>query len=111
MNRQPVEDAPDLELGEAIDRFIARNRPNWKGQTERSYRKSLDTFEIFAEDAELETLADLTLWEVGQYTDWLLEQEYAQATVASKQKQARRWLKWLESQGYLGVVSIWQSSR
>lgn len=103
MTRQPTEDAPDLELGEAIDRFIARNRPNWKGQTERTYRKSLATFETFADEADLDTLADLSLWEVGRYTDWLLEQEYAQATVASKQKQARRWLKWLESQGYLDV--------
>ena len=105
MNRAASDDAPDLDIEEAVDRFIRRNRPDWKGETERSYRKSLDTFERYAEQADLETLEDLSLWTVGQYTDWLLEdeQDYARATVASKQKQARRWLKWLESQGLVDI--------
>lgn len=94
---------PDLEIAEAIDLFITRNRPDWKGETARTYRKSLDTFETFAADEELETLADLEMWKIGQYTDWLVQEDYARVTVQSKQKQARRWLKWLESQGYLRV--------
>lgn len=98
-----AEDAPDLDIEEAVDLFIRRNRPDWKGQTERTYRKSLDTFEEYAADEDLETLSDLSLWTVGQYTDWLLATDYARSTIASKQKQARRWLKWLESQGLVDI--------
>ncbi|MGB9962374.1 tyrosine-type recombinase/integrase [Halobacterium sp. MBLA0001] len=83
----------------------SHERPNWKGETERTYQKSLDTFLSYAEDVGIETVSDLTRWNVGNYTDWLLAYElddgshYAKVTVESKQKQARRWLKWLESQG------------
>ena len=92
-------EAPDLEIPEAVDRFIARNRPNWKGETARTYRKSLDTFESYADADGLETLSDLERWNVGGYTDFLLGRDYARVTVQSKQKQARRWVKWLEAQG------------
>lgn len=96
-------DAPDLEIADAVDLFITRNRPDWKGETARTYRKSLDTFETYAEAADLDTISDLEMWKVGQYTDWLIQQDYARVTVQSKQKQARRWLKWLESQGLLRI--------
>lgn len=95
------DDAPDLEISEAIDLFITRNRPDWKGETARTYRKSLATFEEFAEDEGLETIDDFELWRVGKFTDWLIRQDFARATVQSKQKQARRWLKWLSAQGYV----------
>lgn len=104
MAQQPQpREPPDLAIGESIDLFINRNRPNWKGETARTYRKSLDTFEDFAEEEGLEHLSDIELWVVGKYTDWLLARDYRRATVQSKQKQARRWLKWLESQGYISV--------
>lgn len=101
----PGDDAPDLKIEEAVDLFIRRNSPDWKGETERTYRKSLATFEEYAADAGIETLEGISLWSAGQYTDWLLEEErdYASATIASKQKQARRWLKWLESQGLVDI--------
>ncbi|MFC7239159.1 site-specific integrase [Saliphagus sp. GCM10025317] len=96
-------DAPDLDIREATELFITRQRPNWKGETARSYRKGLDSFEDFAADHDLETLDDLDLWEVGKYTDWLVQTDYARATIYSKQKMARTWLKWLESQGLVDV--------
>ena len=96
-------DAPDLDIDEATQLFIDRNSPNWKGQTARTYRKSLDTFEGFADEEDIETIDDLSLWQVGRFTDYLLGEDFARSTVASKQKQARRWLKWLESQGYVDV--------
>jgi len=95
--------APDLDIQDSIDLFISRNRPDWKGATARTYRKSLDTFERYADQANLENISELEMWQVGKYTDWLLQQDYARVTVQSKQKQARRWLKWLESQGYIPV--------
>ncbi len=97
--------APDLDIPDAVDRFIARKRPNWKGATERTYRKSLNTFEEYTEEEGIETLSQLERWSLGRYTDWLLahERDYAKATVQSKQKQTRRWVKWLESQGYVAV--------
>ncbi|WP_081904741.1 tyrosine-type recombinase/integrase [Natrinema altunense] len=100
---QGNQNAPDLEISESIDLFLTRNRPDWKGETARTYRKSLDTFEKFADDTDLSTVSDLEMWKVGQYSDWLIQQDYARVTIQSKQKQARRWLKWLESQGYLRV--------
>lgn len=103
-SRTPAgDDAPDLEIPEATNLFITRSRPDWKGETERTYRKSLDTFEAFADEEGLETLDDLEMWKVGHYTDWLVNRDYARPTIQSKQKQARRWLNWLESQGYLPV--------
>lgn len=103
MSHQERDETPDRTIPESIRLFITRNKPNWKGETTRTYSKSLDTFEKFAADEGLETLEDLELWRVGQYTDWLIESDsdYACATIYSKQKQARTWLKWLESQGYL----------
>jgi site-specific recombinase XerD len=96
-------EAPDLGIPESIDLFISRNRPDWKGSTARTYRKSLDTFERYASDEGLASISDLEMWQVGKYTDWLLQEDYARVTVQSKQKQARRWLKWLEAQGYIPI--------
>ncbi|WP_252699463.1 site-specific integrase [Natronosalvus vescus] len=100
MNRR---NSPNFEIREATELFITRRRPDWKGETARSYRKGLDSFENFADDHDLETLDDLDLWKVGQYTDWLVQTDYARATIYSKQKMARTWLKWLESQGLVDV--------
>lgn len=100
--RRPGEEAPDLDIGNAVELFIARNRPNWKGETSRTYRKSLATFEEFAADEGLDTLSDLEQWKLGGFQDWLLHSDFAQVTVQSKQKQSRRWLKWLGEQGYIG---------
>jgi len=105
--RQPGGDpneAPDVAIPDAVDHFINRNRLNWKGETARTYRKSLDTFEEFINDNNsAETVAEIEKWILGQYQDWLVERDYAAATVQSKQKQARRWVKWLESQGLVEV--------
>lgn len=103
MSRAERRDAPDLEIEEAIERFVARKRPNWKGETERTYRKSLNTFEAFAAESGIETLSDMELWSVGRYTDFLLGRDYAKATIQSKQKQARYWIEWLEGQGLVDV--------
>ncbi|QSG08889.1 tyrosine-type recombinase/integrase [Halapricum desulfuricans] len=93
------QDVPDLEIAEAVDLFIRRKRPDWNGGTERTYRRNLELFVEYTAERELETLDDLSRWDVGAYTDWLLEQDYAKATVASRQKSARTWLKYLASQG------------
>jgi len=105
--RQPGEDpdrTPDVEIPDAVDSFISRNRFNWKGETARTYRKSLDTFEEFlAKNTSVGSVSELERWNLGQYQDWLIARDYAAATVQSKQKQARRWVKWLESQGLVEV--------
>ena len=103
MRRPERGDPPNLEIEEAIEKFLIRNRVDWNGETERTYRKSLDTFEAFAAKAEIETLSDMALWSVGNFTDFLLGRDYARATVQSKQKQTRRWIKWLEGQGLVPV--------
>ena len=96
--------APDLEIPDAVDSFISRNRLGWKGETARTYRKSLDTLEEFISEKEsIETVNEIERWVLGEYQDWLVERDYAAATVQSKQKQARRWVKWLESQGLVEV--------
>lgn len=97
------DDTPDLPILEAIELYLRRKRPQWKGETERSYRKSLETFADYAAEHDLETLDDLTRWYIGNYTDYLLSQDLARATIASKQKNARTWLKYLESQGLLDL--------
>jgi len=89
----------DLPIPEAIDLYIRRKRPDWKGETERTYRRNLEEFADYAEENDIETTADLSRWNVGGFTDWLLDKEHAPATIASRQKNARTWLKFLESQG------------
>lgn len=98
-------DAPDLSIPEAVDVFCRRKRPNWKGETERTYRKNLEPFEEYADQEDLDTLADLERWNVGAYTDYLLdhEEDWARATISTRQKNARTWLKFLEGQGYLDL--------
>ncbi|MGZ0745755.1 tyrosine-type recombinase/integrase [Haloparvum sp. AD34] len=93
--------APNLTISEAVDLFIRRRRPEWKGETERTYRKNLEVFEEYAREADIETLEDLERWKVSGYTDYLLGQDWARATISTRQKNARTWLKFLEEQGYL----------
>lgn len=94
-------DAPDLPIQEAVDLYLRRKRPDWKGQTERTYRRNLGTFVEYAHENDVEMTSDLTRWNVGAYSDWLLDKEHAPATIASRQKNVRTWLKYLESQGII----------
>lgn len=93
------QDIPDLSIEQAIEVFITHNRPNWKGETERTYRRNLNLFAEYAGSTDLQTLAELTRWDIGGFSSWLLEKDYAKATVASCQKAVKTWLKFLESQG------------
>jgi len=97
--RPPTDDAPDLSIAEAIELYIRRKQPDWNGGTQRTYERDLGVFADYCAERELETLSDLTRWTVGQYTDYLLAQDYARVTVAGRQKSAKTWLKFLESQG------------
>lgn len=108
--RDNPNESPDVNIPDAVDSFIRRNQMNWNGETARTYRKSLDTFEEFIlnngsvdDKDQIESVSDIERWILGQYKDWLVGQDYAAATVQSKQKQARRWVKWLESQGLVEV--------
>jgi len=94
-------ESPDLTIPEAIEFFINRKKPEWKGETERTYRKGLVSFEAYTEENGIETVDDLNRWNVGAYTDYLLAQDYARVTVSSRQKKAKTWLKYLESQGVI----------
>jgi len=94
-------DAPDLIIPEAIELYIRRKRPDWNGGTERTYRRDLGLFEDYAAENDIEMLSDLTRWNVGGFTDYLLAQDYARVTVAGRQKSAKTWLKFLEGQGLL----------
>jgi len=94
---------PDYSIQEAQDQFITRNEPSWNGETARTYRKYLNTFCKYTTQENIRHLSDLNRWNVGQYTNYLLKTDYARATIQSKQKQARRWIKWLESQGLVEV--------
>lgn len=99
MNQQPRGDSPDLTIPEAVELYIRRKKTDWKGETERTKRRNLGLFEDYAAEREIETLDDLTRWTVGGFTDFLMEKDYARVTVATRQKSARAWLKYLESQG------------
>jgi site-specific recombinase XerD len=83
--------------------YIRRNRTDWNGGTERTYRRDIGLFEDYCAETDIETLDDLTRWNVGAFTDYLLDQDYARVTVAGRQKSARTWLKYLESQGVLDL--------
>jgi site-specific recombinase XerD len=98
-------DAPDLSIEEAADLFIRRKRPQWKGETERTYRRTLNGFEQYADDSDLESLSDLSRYTIGGYSDWLLDDDLARATIASRQKQVRTWLRFLEAQGLVPLGS------
>lgn len=94
-----------MKIEEAVNKFIVRKEPNWNGETSRSYQKSLATFEEFASENDIERLADLSRWQIGTYTEWLLGCDYSPVTVQAKQKKARRWLKWLEGQQLIEIGS------
>lgn len=101
MSPQQQGSPPDLSIPEAVDLYCRRKRPQWRGETERTYRRDLGEFEDYAAQNEIETLGDLERWTVSGFTDYMLDRDVAKATVASRQKSARTWLKFLESQGYL----------
>jgi len=95
------ESSPDLTIEEAIDLYCRRKRPNWRDSTERAYRRDLGKFQTYAEETDIETLDDLERYNVGGFTDFLLGQDLAKATVNTRQKSIRTWLKFLEAQGYV----------
>ena len=101
VSHQQQREPPELSIPEAVELFIRRKRADWNGSTERTYQKGLSEFVEYAESASIETTDDLTRWNVGDYTDHLLEQDFARVTVASRQKKARTWLKYLEAQGII----------
>lgn len=90
-----------MTISEAIERYVQRKRPDWSGGTERTYRRNLELFVDYTAGREIESLSELTRWNVGAFTDYLLAQDYAKASVASRQKSIKTWLKWLEGQGLL----------
>lgn len=92
---------PELTIPEAVDLFIRRKQTDWKGQTKETYEKDLHVFLQYAASAGIETTAELNRWNVGGYTDFLLDQDWARVTVASRQKKAKTWLKYLEGQGII----------
>lgn len=92
---------PELTISEAIDFYIGRKRPNWKGETERTYRRNLEKFELYADKSELDSLADLDRWNIQGFRDYLVQQDYARATIAGRQKTVKTWLKYLGNQGLI----------
>lgn len=96
---------PDITIETAVDQFINLNRPNWNGETERTYRKSCNTLIDFSDDFDLNKVSDLTLETVGKYDAWLLTHEEIESdsTVLSKQKQAVTFIKWCESKGLVKI--------
>ena len=92
-----------MTIPEAVELYIRRKKTDWKGETERTKRRNLGLFEEYAAEQGIEMLDDLTRWNVGGFTDFLLEKDYARVTVAGRQKTARTWLKYLESQGLVPV--------
>lgn len=97
--RQQQANAPDLSIPEAVDLYIRRKRTDWKGDTERTYRRGLSHFEDYAAENDIETVSDLTRWNIGSFTDYLLDQDIARVTVLGRQRTTKTWLKYLESQG------------
>jgi site-specific recombinase XerD len=98
-NRNPN----NLTIAEAVELYIRRRRPSWKGETERTYRRDLADFEEYAAEESIQTVDELSRWVIGGFTDSLLDQDYARMTVAGRQKSARTWLKYLEAQGVLDL--------
>lgn len=93
----------DLTVSEAVALYIRRKRPDWKGETERTKRRNLGAFENYAAENDIETVDELDRWTIGGFTDYLLAQDYSRMTVVGRQKTARTWLKYLESQGVLDL--------
>jgi site-specific recombinase XerD len=101
MSPQQQGSPPDLSIPEAVDLYCRRKRPQWRGATERTYRRDLGEFVDYAEENEIESLSDLQRWNVSGFTDYMLDRDVAKATVASRQKSVKTWLKFLEPQGYV----------
>jgi site-specific recombinase XerD len=100
MSRGPPE---DMTVAEAIDLYLRRKRPDWKGETERTYRRHLNLFQDYCAKNDIEEIAEISRWEIGQFTDYLLEKDYARVTVSTRQKAVKTWLKYLESQGIIDI--------
>lgn len=58
-------DTPDLTISEAVNLYIRRKRINWNGETEETYQDDLKDFELYAAEFEIESLDDLTRWNLG----------------------------------------------
>jgi len=57
----------DLSPRDALDRFLARRKQENTEQTVRSYRNRLTRFVQWAEDEQIESMSDLSGWELDEY--------------------------------------------
>lgn len=85
-------------LSKLYDRYLKR-RQNRSPSTIAQYKRTIPPFVEFATHHDRTYAAELTTELVDQYTDELLSEYDADATVLTHTKNIRAWLRWLNKRG------------
>ncbi|MBO4248409.1 site-specific integrase [Halomicrobium sp. IBSBa] len=95
-----MSDGPDdLPVDRAVDRFLRKRQTDSTDRTLRSYESRLQPFIEWCEANEIETLNDLTAWQIDEYDLVLREQDHAPTTIKGHLSTLRVFLKYAANVG------------
>ncbi len=88
--------ATELDIEEAVERWIRKRSTNSTHETVRGYKSRLDQWLKWCENNNVETVADLDAWTLDDWQLYLGEQGYAPTTVKGRLITVRLFLEYLE---------------
>lgn len=89
-------DPEDLQLVEAVERWLQKRQTDSTQQTIRGYRSRLDQFLEWTAENEIHTVADLDAWTLDEYQLQVRNQGYAPTTIKSRLNTVRLFIEYLE---------------
>lgn len=94
-------------VSEALDTWIATNRPRWRAATIESYTATAGLLEQWARDSRIERAEQITPAALARLSDWLAARyrEGSPHSTNRRVREARTALQWLRKRGYLPRVS------
>jgi len=95
-----VTDSPDpseIELEQAVGRWIRKRQTDATDRTIRGYRSRLNQFLDWAAEQGVETVDELDAWLLDDYQLQLSEQGLAPSTIKARTSTLRLWVRYLET--------------
>lgn len=88
------DDLRDISPREASDRFLARRAQTQTDKTVRSYQNRLTEFVRWCEEERIDSMADVTGWDLDQFQAYREQQGVSPATVRGQMMAVRQLIKY-----------------
>ncbi|MFC6785107.1 tyrosine-type recombinase/integrase [Halobaculum halobium] len=94
-----MSDAPDLSPREAAQRWLDKRAVSLAEHTLTDYWYRLKQFVDWCEEEEIETMRDLTAWDINQWDAKRAGDDLAPVTLRNHQQTVQDWLQWASDVG------------